>query len=486
MDRYNDLEINKPFYLSKNHSNKGFFQIGKISINDIDYYSKKIRINSPHSLTAMNKLGINSQELEYLTFKEYLQKYPALIGQDKEIQRVKYNYEEELRKRRFEQIKLLRVELINEDEAVRLKPRCFSSKDRGQRGQNICMSLNGINDKRITNTFLEKDIKYFVRMRNINKAELFNRMNVELKKELLKIINDEREKKVNEDNIRNQKKMDRMIQSEKNRKLKLEEEKLKKEKENDYLERKKEEQRIQKLIEKSINDEKLFKQKIKEERLRRDAHEKSQNEFKQKMNLERETKYLLLLEKENQQEQKAMLRQQELQRKKKKLRKKYEKKMRDKRNKVEINLQRIEYEQELKRMVYEENERYKNEKKMKEEQRLKKEMKKELLRKLKERRELTTIQKFDDYNLNRNQINTNYFFITSKEKPEIGDEKSQKHRDIISKSELLFNIKKENILNRINEKEKNLQKIKEEKKRQNLLEQEEQMQKEITQSLLPL
>ena len=429
MDRYNDVEINKPFYLSKNHSNKGFHQKGKISINDIDYYSKKIRINSPHSLTAMNKLGINAQELEYLTFKEYLQKYPALIGQDKEIQRVKYNYEEELRKRRFEQIKLLRVELLNEDEAVRLKPRCFSSKDRGLREQNICISLNGINDKRITNTFLEKDIKYFVRMRNINKAELFNRMNVDLKKELLKIINDEREKKVNEDNIRNQKKMDRMIQSEKNRKLKLEEEKLKKEKENDYLERKKEEQRIQKLIEKSINDEKLYKQKIKEERLRRDAHEKSQNEFKQKMNLERETKYLLLLEKENQQEK-------------------------------------------------EENERYKKEKKMKEEQRLKKEMKKDLLRKLKEKRELTTIQKFDDYNLTRNQnSNTNYFFITSKE---IGDEKSQKHRDIISKSELLFNIKKENIINRINEKEKAIQRLKEEKKRQNFLAQEEQIQKEIS------
>ena len=131
-------------------------------------------------------------------------------------------------------------------------------------------------------------------------------------------------------------------------------------------------------------------------------------------------------------------------------------------------------------MVYEENERYKNEKKMKEEQRLKKEMKKELLRKLKERRELTTIQKFDDYNLNRNKNNTNYFFITSKEKPEIGDEKSQKHRDIISKSELLFNIKKENILNRINEKEKAIQRLKEEKKRQNFLAQEEQIQKEIS------
>ena len=136
----------------------------------------------------MNKLGINRQELQYLTFKEYLQKYPELIGQNKEIQKIKYNYEEELRKRRFDQIKELRREL-NEDEIIPLKQRCFSSKERER---NINFNPNQNKYKKINNLFLEKDIRSFKRMSDINKAELFNRLQVELRKELIKIINEEK------------------------------------------------------------------------------------------------------------------------------------------------------------------------------------------------------------------------------------------------------------------------------------------------------
>jgi hypothetical protein len=131
----------------------------------VDYYSKKIRISSPRSLTAMNKLGISNHELEFLTFKDYLEKYPQLIGQDKEMQKIKYNYEEELRKKRFEQIKLIRNELLNEDAAVPMKQRCLSSKERGEK---INFNSNNINNKKISNIFLDKDIKYF-NYKKINK-----------------------------------------------------------------------------------------------------------------------------------------------------------------------------------------------------------------------------------------------------------------------------------------------------------------------------
>ena len=51
----------------------------KITIEDIDYFSKKVKITSPRSIKAMNNLGVNNNDLEYLT------------EQKKEIERLKKN-----------------------------------------------------------------------------------------------------------------------------------------------------------------------------------------------------------------------------------------------------------------------------------------------------------------------------------------------------------------------------------------------------------
>ena len=167
MDIFERLDNDGYFFSSKNRSTRGINFKGKISINDIDYYSKKVRISSPRSITAMNKLGINNKDLEFLTFKEYLHNHPELIAQNKEIQKIKYNYVEELRKRRIEQIKELRNE-IPEEELVPLKKRCFSSKIRGQ---NEYFNYTLPKRRKYSNSFLDKDIRSFNRMRNINKAE---------------------------------------------------------------------------------------------------------------------------------------------------------------------------------------------------------------------------------------------------------------------------------------------------------------------------
>ena len=52
-----------------NKSVEEFKSNNKISIEDIDYFSKKVRITSPRSIKAMNNLGINNQDLEFLTYK---------------------------------------------------------------------------------------------------------------------------------------------------------------------------------------------------------------------------------------------------------------------------------------------------------------------------------------------------------------------------------------------------------------------------------
>ena len=59
--------------------------------------------------------------------------------------------------------------------------------------------------------FSEKDLKAFKRMKNINKTNLFNRMELELKKELKNIINNEQEEKQNELKKRNARKLEKRI-----------------------------------------------------------------------------------------------------------------------------------------------------------------------------------------------------------------------------------------------------------------------------------
>jgi len=81
-----------------------------------------------------------------LTFKEYLQKFPELIGEDKKMKIMKYNYVEELRQKRFEQIRELRNELKEED-VIPIKNRCYSSKLRGEK--------NNMNVKKSTIIFIK-------------------------------------------------------------------------------------------------------------------------------------------------------------------------------------------------------------------------------------------------------------------------------------------------------------------------------------------
>ena len=69
--------------------------------------------------------------------------------------------------------------------------------------------------------------------------------------------------------------------------------------------------------------------------------------------------------------------------------------------------------------------------------------------------------------------------MEKREKQEALNEREQKQRVTLFKNELILNQRKEEIMNKINEKEKNLQKAKEERKRLNLLEQEEKFQKKL-------
>ena len=83
--------IDKNEYSLDNESKNSLGKYRKdklISIDDIDFFTKKVKITSPRSIKAMRNLGITNENLEYLTKQEYLNKHPELIGEDENMKKV--------------------------------------------------------------------------------------------------------------------------------------------------------------------------------------------------------------------------------------------------------------------------------------------------------------------------------------------------------------------------------------------------------------
>ena len=64
----------------------------KISIEDINGKKiKKVKITSQRTKAAMIKLGYIDEDLNYLTFKEFIENNPNLRGLNKEIKKINMN-----------------------------------------------------------------------------------------------------------------------------------------------------------------------------------------------------------------------------------------------------------------------------------------------------------------------------------------------------------------------------------------------------------
>ena len=250
--------IDKNEYSLDNESKNSLGKYRKdklISIDDIDFFTKKVKITSPRSIKAMNNLGVNNNDLEYLTFKEYLEKNPQLIGESKRMQKLEYNHVQTIRKELIEQIIEARKKIISEESHN--KKRSVSSKYR--KSMAIEYNQNLFNSQELT----EKDIKAIKRMKNINRTNLSNRLELELKKELKNLINNEQEKKANEKKFKFSQKIERKRKLENFKKMTDEEEKERLAKEIDKQQRKNEEKRIQDLIDEELVEIRLKKNESK-------------------------------------------------------------------------------------------------------------------------------------------------------------------------------------------------------------------------------
>lgn len=436
-----------------------------ISIEDINEFTKKVRITSPRSIKAMNNLGINNQDLEYLTYQEYLNKNLGLIGESNRMKKVIYEHIENIRKGLINQVRAAREKIIMEDKQTR--KRSLSSKNR--------KTMDLSNKSKTVNSlkFSEKDLKAFKRMKNINKTNLFNRMELELKKELKNIINNEQEEKQNELKKRNARKLEKKIRIESKKRMTEEEEKEKLAKEIDKKQRKEEEKRIENLI-KEEEDELIRKHHIQlaEEDQKKDG-KKKQEMYKQKLHKLRFLEHQAILEKNQQKQTKVNRNLIKLMKERKRKRLNSEINFKNRMRKVEENKRKLEEDIELNNQLLLYKQKAQQQKREKEEARKNKEFKLYQKRLISQGMNEDWQTLLKTKTLNNDQIweifNKTHFF----------NEKEKKQKETLMKNEILINKRKENIMNKINEKGRNIERSQNEKDYYNLVKSEQNILKKL-------
>ena len=450
----------------------------KISVNDIDCKSKKIKINSPRSLTAMNKLGINSSDLNYVSFKEYLTKNPDVKNLSKKYQRLKYDFEEDIRKKKINQIKNMRSHLT-QDEIKKCQFRCFSSKFRS----NKSIKLNSSRKReKSTATLNEKDAKFFNRMRNVNQVELLNKLQIELKKELNSLIREEKEEEKIELYKRNKQILEKKIEYEKNLKFKTEEENMEREKQIDRFNRKLEQKRIQEQIKDELRHAKYLKLETENENKNKIEEEIKKINFRKKLDLQNEIIRLKLVAEAMKKDKRCDKNRKKAEKEKEMHRKEIENKVNTMNAIVKKNLKEKEIQSELKRILYEENERIKRDENdtntdPKNVRQYEIDLRKKI-KKIGENDELIMKKILKDFDKKRNELKKkkeykiNMIKIKEIEKQEMIKSKEEKMKEILLNNELIMMHRKEDIINRINEREEknklmqNMKQIMNEKKKE--------------------
>ena len=460
LENSHHIEMNKTREEGKNNE--------YISIDDINYKTRKVRITSPRSIKAMKKLGIKNGDLEYLTSQEYINKNPELIGEAKVIQSFIYKCSQKIRIGLINRVREARNKIIEEGQYK--SKRSTSSKYRKT------MGLDGI----INNVykFSEKDLKTFKRMQNINKTNLFNRLEIELNKELRGLINNEQRQKENKKKLIFEQKLERRLKLQNKKKMFKEEEKIRLEKETDKIKRKEEVNRIEQLKKEEDEEEKL-KMAYQMKELEYQENERLKNEsFQKKLKELREMKHKSIVEKNEQKQLKIIKNLIKLNKERKRKRLNSEINFKKRMQIVEENKKKLEENIELNNQLLLYKQQSQQRKRAKEEERRNKEMK------LYQQKVIAQISKgnSEDLQMMVKQKNLNEAqIIQFLNNTPFLNEKEKKQKETLIKNEILMNKRKENIMNKIHEKERNFDYTQYEKDYKNFLLKKEKIKKNLDQ-----
>ena len=77
----------------------------KVSLINCDFNKKKIRLTSPYSIMACELIGIDQEDLLFLSKDEYIHKNQECQNLDKELQEERYNHFNSRRRKLIEDAK---------------------------------------------------------------------------------------------------------------------------------------------------------------------------------------------------------------------------------------------------------------------------------------------------------------------------------------------------------------------------------------------
>ena len=354
-----DLSFNIGFPLNKNKSFRNKIVTKSLSIDNIQFKQRKIRLNSPRTLQAMKKLGYKFSDLEYIPFQDYIHKNPHLIGRTRDSQEKIYSQIEKLRGIRFKRIKELRYKLKTQDniryETLRNNS-CYSLRKKAPpKMDNILYNSND----NFCFSAIEREKQILEKIKNKNESQFYSKIQFELQKELTR--------KKNEDKLKEQKIKYENYQLELSKK-RLEEETIKFQKENEMKKIKEQNELNQKklikklyntAIQKAKDEEVLQKIRQKELDLKHLEEENRHNLFQKKLQDRLEGKKLKILERAKLLEMKEKQKRKQIEQKNKEQQEINLKKSLEKKEQIEQTLKNYEKNQEDKKKQYEKKKREK-------------------------------------------------------------------------------------------------------------------------------
>ena len=139
----------------------------KISLENCDFNKKRIRITSPFSLMACELIGINQDDLIFISKEEYVRKNQDCQNLKKELQEERYNHFDSRRRQLIEDAKNKRKELIK---VLNINN---NSNNKNNNNKKFCSNYNSYNNNRNKYNGLSvknKHNKTFNDYRNIKKS----------------------------------------------------------------------------------------------------------------------------------------------------------------------------------------------------------------------------------------------------------------------------------------------------------------------------
>ena len=254
----------------------------KVTLENCDYNKKKLRITSPLSLMACELIGIDQDDLIFLSKEEYIRKNQECQNLNKDLQEERYNHYNSRRRKLIEDAKKKRQELM--DELNNSKNRTnYNTNNNNNKNNMIGYSTQN------KNFYDSKNMKKSSSMGAFESGDTGGGTSTAIKHEREKLKKLKERQEINirlqidyecamEENRR--KNIEKMrLKEEKEEKKRLEKqhqllEKMRKEEEKEKAKKKREEENKQKMEEKRKKEEEKEKMKQLEEQKKQEEEEK--------------------------------------------------------------------------------------------------------------------------------------------------------------------------------------------------------------------